>query len=322
MVEPLTIGAGLGARLAAALAAPLGAKLKTSVLGTDEKRALERVSRQAVQEVAQHFASDVNQADLAHVLALFDEMLATAGHRGLPLPGVGDDAAVIAAWSESAHAAGVDVQTLLVPFGAFLEALLVVLARMLRDEASKSKSPLFRELAMGDLEHLRREAITLRATMVPLAATLEAALESSYTACRATDTRFYTPHLLLVLLDLPDGVVRACFDQVERGLSVTMRDQLARYVARPSGQPFVAFRWHERDDVRSAQRLAVESGSPVVTAPLLLVAVLDTESRTAQQLRARLGTQGVDDLRVHALSARALASPSATPGVIFGDATS
>ena len=138
---------------------------------------------------------------------------------------------------------------------------------------------------------------TVVAPAVPLSAELERALDASFERCRDTDTRYYTPHMLLVLIDLGDGVVRSCFDRVEPGLAGQIRTEVAHYVAEAyarAAEPFIAFRWRERNDVRRAQRLAAEAESPIVTSGLLFAGVLDTESSTQKQLRARLGPPRVD----------------------------
>lgn len=128
--------------------------------------------------------------------------------------------------------------------------------------------------------------------------------------------------MLLVLIDLGDGVVRSCFDRVEPGLAGQIRTEVAHYVAEAyarAAEPFIAFRWRERNDVRRAQRLAAEAESPIVTSGLLFAGVLDTESSTQKQLRARLGTEAFERLRAAALAAHTIAAPGPTPGAIIGD---
>jgi hypothetical protein len=321
MPEPLSIASTVGARLAAALARPLAAKLKDGVLGTAEERAIRKACADAVEEVVLKLSVKMDKVQLDHVLSVLDDALEFPPAGGLPLVEGHDDGEAVEAWRKAFFAGGGDVETLPFAFGTFVEELLVALPVKLRTEAKRHGSPLFEHIAVTDLERLRHGAADVRAAIVPLAAELQRALDASYAACRATNSPYYSPHLLLTLLDLRDGVVRACFDRTEPGFGGQIRDRLARYVAdldARTGPGFVEFRWIERDDIRRAQRLAAELESHVVTGPLLLAALLDTPSNTANQLRAWLGPERFDQLRANALAARRVSLPAATPGEVFG----
>ena len=319
MLDPLSTT--VAGRLAGALAGPL-VEPKDGVLGTAEQRAIKKACRDAVKEVVETFSENLNDSELVLVLTILDDTLERLPGGALPLvEGHGDDTAV-EAWRDAFIDGGGDVATLPIAFGPFVEALLVVLPRKLREEAARHGSPLFEQIAVADLERLRHDAAAVRAATVPLAAELEHALDRSYAACRATDTPYFTPHLLLALLSLADRIVLDCFDRTQPGLGTEVREQLTRYVAGVAARErtgYAAFRWIEREDIRRAQILAAEFGSPVVTAPLLLAGVLDAPSTTTRQLRARLGAERFDQLRANALAARDLRMPAGTPGTVFDE---
>jgi hypothetical protein len=322
MPEPLSIAGTVGTRLATALAGPLVAKLKDGVIGTAEQRAIRKACADAIEDVVVKLSVNVDEVQLVHVMSVLDAVLESPPAGGLPLVDGDDDGEAAEEWRKAFFAGGGDVETLPFAFGTFVEELLVTLPAKLRTEAKRHGSPLFEQIAVTDLERLRRGAADVRAAIVPLAGELQRALDASYAACRATNSPFYSPHLLLVLLDLEDGVVRACFDQTEPGLASQVRNRLARYVAdldAGTGPGFVEFGWIERDDIRRAQRVAAELESPVVTAPLLLAALLATPSNTVNQLRAWLGPEQVDQLRTNALAAHRVILPSTTPGEVFGE---
>ena len=322
MPEPLSIATTVGSRLAAALARPLGAKLKDGVLGTAEERAIRKACADAVQEVVLKLSVTMDEGQVAHVLSVLDDALEFPPAGGLPLLEGRDDGEAVEAWRKAFFAGGGDVETLPFAFGTFVEELLLTLPVKLRTEAKRHGSPLFEHLAVTDLERLRHGAADVRAAMVPLAAELRRALDASYAVCRATNSPYHSPHLLLALLDVRDGDIQACFDHTQPGLGDQIRDRLTRYVAgfnERTGDGFVEFAWIERDDIRHAQRLAAELESPVVTAPLLLAALLDMPSNTANQLRAWLSPERYDELRANALAARRLSRPAATPGEVFGE---
>jgi Clp amino terminal domain, pathogenicity island component len=328
--DPLTIASSIAGRLAGMLVGPLVRRLRDRAIGTAEERAVERVCREAVDEVVRKLSGECSEIEIVHVLGLLDDALATRTDLMIPVAeslaeGGGPDV-----WRRAFDDFGYASETLPMAFGAFVEELLTVLPARLRAAAARHDSPLFERIAVTDLGWLRQDATDLRAALVrrivapavPLAAELEAALDSSYAACRATKTKYYTPHLLLALLDLRDGVVRMCFERVEGGLAADIRTRLAAYVSNAghaTPEPFAEFRWVERDDIGCAQRLAAEAGSPVVTSPLLLAAVLETPSGTQQQLLQLLGPQRFEELRARALAADSVAAPAVTPGNIFGE---
>jgi hypothetical protein len=149
---------------------------------------------------------------------------------------------------------------------------------------------------------------------VPLSDALLVALNHQRSLCEAARRPFFTPDLLLALL-MPGGRVAQCFDQVEPGWSGQVRSQLQSYTsALASGtlDGFRPFDWPERRDVRKAQRRAGRSRSPAVGDVHMLLGVLDTRSKTRQQLKVRFGDR-VGPLRQAALRVARKAPVGPTP---------
>jgi hypothetical protein len=323
----VTLLSAVAGRLAVAMSAPWAARLKAEILGPAETIALEQACRDAVEEVVRRkLASDVDNVQIAHILQLLNDALQARGVPDVPSVEILTGSGAAATWRQALDRLGYDAETLPLALDAFVRELQQVLPETLRAHGARDGSPLFHGVALADLDRLRRDAQQMHTAIVrrvvvpavPLTRELEAALNDSYELCYATNTPFYTPHLLLALLNARDGAVHRCFDEVEPGFGNEIQTQLAAYVANPPGEgSFVAFRWLEREDIRRAQDLAAEVWSPVVTSPLLLVAVLDTSSRTQRQLLTRLGSEGLKRLRTRAVKAHRVSWPPSTPGTVF-----
>lgn len=125
--------------------------------------------------------------------------------------------------------------------------------------------------------------------LVPIAADLLRRLDAGYAGCRDAGRAFRTPHLLVVLLDRPDGPAAAAFDDVGPGLAAAVLGQLRAYLDRAAGGRFTPFEWSERADVRLAQQFAHERLAVAVDDAHLLLGVLDAGSNTIQDLASSLG---------------------------------
>jgi hypothetical protein len=124
------------------------------------------------------------------------------------------------------------------------------------------------------------------AHLVDLSGELKDALNHVRDTCEAQHRALYTSDLVVTLLTLRGGRVARCFDEVQSGLSSTIRDQLAATLdpARHH-EPFVPFAWLERADVQLAGQYAIADGKPIVTDLHLLLAILDGDSATNRWLQ-------------------------------------
>lgn len=125
---------------------------------------------------------------------------------------------------------------------------------------------------------------------VPLAAVVRQALDAARASCQARNQRFFTPNLLLALLELPANRVGSCFDAIRPCLATWLRDRLRRHLATADVGPFVPFEWEERRDVVWTQNLVGQTGTRAITDLHLSAAALDTKSNTKRQLAKRLGS--------------------------------
>jgi Clp amino terminal domain, pathogenicity island component len=326
MTEPLTIIGTLASRMAFALAVPLQQRLKDRVVGPAEQRALEHACLDALDEAVRALAPDVDEADITHALSLFGEALAAGRALDLALAETSVAGDASSTWRRAFERLGYDVDTLPIELAAFIAELQQVLPETLRRHASAPGSPLFGIVVLSDLSRLGHDLDSIDArlgrgvaALIPLAAHLRSALDQARDACRVTDTPFYTPHLLLALIDAPDAIASDCLDARRPGLADDLRARLVRYVTTVEFESgFIAFHWTEREDIRAAQRLAANVGSPAVETGLLLAAVLETPSNTQQQLRELLGVEGLADVARCALEA-VRATWDTTPGNVFED---
>ena len=122
---------------------------------------------------------------------------------------------------------------------------------------------------------------------------LLAVLNLQKEACRQRDVPFFTPNLLLALLEMSGSVAQRALDNLRPKLAIDLKRQLRSYIAALSGTgigvSFSDFRWEERADVQKAQQLALRDGRDKVTERYLLLGVLGIESNTQQGLKDLLG---------------------------------
>ena len=135
---------------------------------------------------------------------------------------------------------------------------------------------------------------------LPIASTLLAFLNYQRELCQQKNVPFFTPSLLLSLLEIPEGVMQYSLDALKAGLAREYKQHIRRYLEgilpRATIMPFKQFDWEEREDIRRAQRLAAQEGSPVVTDKHLLLALLETRNKTINSLRNSLGEEQFDKL--------------------------
>lgn len=157
--------------------------------------------------------------------------------------------------------------------------------------APRQRSDTVPPIAAGDTDRSH----AWRARFLPLAGAVREALDAARASCAAKNRAFYTPDLLLALLDMPNSQILSCIEEIEAGLGHRLRIVLVRStsttvltVRRPD--PFQPFEWVERQDIRDAQDLAAAADSPVVTDIHLLLAVLNGKSTTRTHLATLLGS--------------------------------
>jgi hypothetical protein len=149
---------------------------------------------------------------------------------------------------------------------------------------------------------------------IPLAGEVRAALDRQRQYCQAVGRAFFTPDLLVALLDMPGRRVVFCFENAHpngRGLIGELRRWVAGLRVEDAG-PFVPFNWTKRPDIRRAQDIAAGFGAPAVTDALLLLGVLETESKTRADLAAQFGGD------LSPLREQAVRLSWRTPGAVFG----
>ncbi len=126
---------------------------------------------------------------------------------------------------------------------------------------------------------------------LPLASNVHAPVDAALTACEASNRAFYTPDLMLALLEVPGNRVGWCFNQVQPGLARSVQERLRVGLARTPIHEFQPFQpdFDSRPDVGWAQRFARRDRAAVVTELHLFLGVLVTESNTQRQLKRLLG---------------------------------
>ena len=126
---------------------------------------------------------------------------------------------------------------------------------------------------------------------------LASALYSIQNACRSTNIRLYTAHVLLALLRIHNGFAKACFSTVRPDLPAELTARLSTYaqsLTTAQAGPYHEFAWTERPEMVAARRLAARSGQDVINDAHVLRAILASKSVTRQQLGELLGP---DDAR-------------------------
>ena len=139
----------------------------------------------------------------------------------------------------------------------------------------------------------------LTARQIQLSGAVRQALDAARTSCEAKHRAFYTPDLLLALLDMPRSRTTSCFDETRAGLAGDVRERLSRRINGLNTNPVHPshpFEWPERPEVQVAQDLAALDRSPVVTEIYLLLGVLGSESSTRTELEEHLGSDDYDRL--------------------------
>ena len=129
---------------------------------------------------------------------------------------------------------------------------------------------------------------------IPVSRPLLVRLEASRKTCEEADIPYRTPNLLLALLQPDRHLTRKIFNRIENGLGDLLYKSFLSYISeeQPSleaGRGYTSFDWYEREDVMIGQREANADGHPVVAEKHLLLGILQTNSKTVEDLRAMLG---------------------------------
>lgn len=143
------------------------------------------------------------------------------------------------------------------------------------------------------VEELRVNLQGKGSASIPIDRALLAILNIQKDLHRQNNVPFFTPSLLIVLLEMPNSVARYSLETLKSGLTGELQKRLKSYVAAAptsaAGASFVDFQWEDRADVRLAQQQALKEGSIVVTERHLLLGILETKSNTQQGLKDMLG---------------------------------
>jgi hypothetical protein len=130
-------------------------------------------------------------------------------------------------------------------------------------------------------------------SQLPLNKSLLAVLNHYKESCRTKDIPFYTPHLLLALITIQNGVAQHALHQLHAGLADELKDKLTKYInealPRFTNQSFSEFEWLEREDVKRAEAWALKQGASNIQEKHLLLGVLETDSGTMKSLQKMLG---------------------------------
>jgi hypothetical protein len=331
-VDPIVARAAtsLVSSLVSALGRPLARGAVNAVLGTPEQRALNKACRTAVERVVEEAgATGMTDDEVKHALALVERLVQARQPDGVPVLDVEAESipAAVLSWREAANDIGLDASTFPQGFDRIVEGLLRSIPDECRKAAKRPSNPLFAHVVIANLERLHAEVVAIsqligdhRLTrLVPIAGDLRHALNDARLKCRMADRAFYTPDVLLALLEMPEGRVTRCFEAVRNGLGQEIDLRLRGYAAgltRDAAGPYVDFDWTERDDVRRAQQLAWQDGASTVNDAYLLLGVLDTPSNTQRQLANLLGSDS-ERLRDAVLRLRKEPGRSGTPGTIL-----
>lgn len=329
MVEPVTaagIGGAAAKPLVAALMKPVTGAAFDAVLGSKDRRAIEKAIGRAVDRAEGDFRGDGASAEVAS--DLFDRVTRLVASYGpddftgtLRDPDPTIDRLVW--WQEAAEASGWDLETLPLPMEAILTRTLANLAEELQEAAAKPDSPVFNRLVLEQVGAMYEsfqlfvaQAHAASVVTIPLSGQLLRSLMFVKDAAAEQDQAVYTAHTLLAFLRSPTSTVVRCLEDVRPGLGKQILGQLEAFVGGDGLGTFEDFDWSERTEVRGAQRLALMDGSLMVNECHLMLAILEAESKTARELRRLLGKDKVDLVEGLRLSSRR--SRPETPGVVFG----
>lgn len=274
------------------------------ILGTPAERALEKVCQAAAERSAELLLpADVSDIEFSHAVDLTQAVLngkegeliaeAITGAAFGKSPVNGE---AVELWKAAINRQGFDAATFPIPIESLVRTLAVLLPEELLKEAGTAGSPLFNAVTQAQLVDVRAvldQHRTLLANLIPLSGAVLAALDRAVARCARNRVAFFTPHLLLALLDLSGSAVVATFDDVSPGLATELRRRLKAYVesAAAASQPFTPFEWSEREYVRRARCIAWGRGDPAVTELHLLLGVFDAPSTTGRELTTLLGSR-------------------------------
>jgi hypothetical protein len=293
------------------------------ILGEPERRAMEKIHQVAVQKVIGNIsaAGNFSDTDLDHAASLLELLVRRADSGDFPLlpDNTGNTYEVLGRWRDIAARQGLDPETFPLSFELLVSQLLRVIPEEIASAVTKPDNPLFRSVALAELEDLR-SSVSRMARLTPLDGQVQQALNAARRSCSAMNRRLFTPDVLLALLHLPDGSVASCFCAVSADLPDRVGSALQKYIGNNSLRPFVPFKWVERREVQQAQIYAWANAAPVVSATTLLLGVLDAPSNTRDQLAALL-RQDFETVRNSAWSHFHDSSQVSTPGIVFSDNT-
>ena len=128
-------------------------------------------------------------------------------------------------------------------------------------------------------------------SMEPL---LQLELEGERERCALNNAPFRTTNALRVLLRLPESAALKVFDQCRGGFGKKLLQSISDEVETHSWlqNPIVGFqpfRWGERPEIATAEILANREGCAMILLKHLLLAILEGNSRTQQELKDLLG---------------------------------
>jgi len=285
--------------VATSVASQVLAQAGERALGSREQRAIEKACREAIKKATYDMLREerIGKDEVVHLLALLEVVVAARGSDGvLWVDGAGDSP--LDDWMTSMHAQGLDPSTL-PALGQLVERVRATIPSFLWEDGKRDESTLFNRVTLEALDVLVKETRSLQdrvgslvaASRVPIAPFVQNVLDASLARCRSSNVRFFTPHLLVALLDIEGGRVQGCVDTLDGDLPRVMVEKLRNYVRRgnASRQPFRAFSWSERDDVKRAQRIAASHDLRAVDDLCLFVAVLEGGSPTVTFLEKLLG---------------------------------
>jgi hypothetical protein len=296
--------------------------------GSSEQRAFEAACREALKDVTEDLLQEeqIGKDEAVHLLQLLDIVVTARGPGGVDWVDGRDDSG-LADWMESAHAQGLDPSTL-PALAQLIERVRAAIPSFLGKEGKSDGSALFNRVTLETLDELVKASRSLQdevaslvaGNRVPIAAFVEEALNDAVAECRSKNVRFFTPHVLVALLDIEGGRVQACLDSLDRDLARVMVGKLRNYVRRHDARraPFRAFSWDQRDDIRRAQLIAAGYDLYAVDDLCLFVAVLETRSRTVAALEKLLGATRFRSLSDAAKGSLATQEYGRTEGDVFG----